>query len=186
MPNSVRIEAVATFREELCGNLRRLPAEVEKAVQDGVTPKISPLKKVVFEIAFGPQVVHHVPLHPAQGSVGVETDAVFQADVNFVFHDEDRKGLESSLAVQGSGNYFVVDPNRNVKNEIPAGRFAGQGQVQVQVGYFFPITIAGQKFTFSTFLQFAGGATYQYDPAKRSPQLSSSLVGATGLGFSYA
>lgn len=193
LPSSISIEAVATFKKKICGDFFQLKEEVEDALRKLIDaelekkkkPKTDPLKHLFFDIALGPQIVHHTPFRPSQQQVGAEVDAVLQADVNFVFHDEEHSGLEVSLALQGSGNYFFVDPNQNNPNETSAGQFAGQGQVQLQVGYFFPNFLGVKKLTFSGFLQAAGSATYQYDPNQRSPQWGYSAIGAAGLGLSY-
>ncbi len=193
LPDLVSIQAVASFKEKVCGDFIRLRDEalkeiralIDSLLQKQGKPKTNPLKHIFLDVAFGPQVVHHTPFHPTQIRPGAEVDAVLQADVNFVFHDDEQPGLEFSIAVQGSGNYFFVDPNRNNPNETPAGRVAGQGQLQLQVGYFFPNFLGVKHLTFSAFLQTAGAATYQYNPNQRSPQWAYSATGAAGLGFGY-
>lgn len=191
VPVVTTIEFRASSKEKLCGH-SRADTELEQAVRKRLDeekakkglPATEENKLIHFQVSLGPQVVYHLPFHPSQNLAGAEVDAVFQAGVNFVFHDDDHIGFEATISAQGSANYSFLDPNRNDPNEISAGRRAGQGQLQLQLAVVFPNFLGVKGLTFSLLVQGAGAATYQYDPSQRKPALSYSKTLAPGLGIS--
>jgi hypothetical protein len=119
-------------------------------------------------------------------------DATVQVDVNLVFRDDDDAGFEFTATLQGSGNFFVLDPNRSNPDitdphELARGDHAQQGQLQLQLAYYFrSFSVLGTKLSLSLLLQAAGAATYQYDPTKKKAGLSFSAAGAAGVGLDVA
>jgi len=200
-PRTIQVDLCATRKDSLGFDFERLPedqaAEVcrridEEREKHGL-PKKGILRHVFVHLTFGPQVVYHQPFstgNPGDPANSAELDMTLQGDVNLVFHDTDdddkeESGFEFTVAVQGSGNWFVLDPNRDnpafSKAELDKSSLAAQAQLQLQAAYVFKsFEIAGLKLQFQFLLQAAGAVTYQYDPSKRKAGTSYSVAGAFG------
>jgi hypothetical protein len=145
-----------------------------------------------MHFSIGPQAVYHQPFRhadPRDPLNSVEVDSTAAVDINIVMRDDDAPGFEFTATLQGSSNFVVLDPNRqnpdiSDPNDLARSEAFNQGQLQLQLAYYFrSFTVLGTKMSFSLLVQAAGSASYQYDPTKRKAGMSYGLGGAAGLGL---
>ena len=200
-PQSIQVEFRCSQREDLGPDYERLPAEhaeeicakldAEEEKRGIVTPK--PLVRHVYmHFSIGPQAVYHQPFRhadPRDPLNSAEVDATAAVDINIVMRDDDAPGFEFTATLQGSSNFLVLDPNRqnpDVRdpNDLARSDAFSQGQLQLQLAYFFKsFEVLGTKLSFSLLVQAAGSASYQYDPTKRKAGMSYGLGAGVGPGL---
>jgi hypothetical protein len=199
VPRVVQIELRATSLDDLGPDFERLPDDQAEAVcnkideiREGQGKPPKGLRHVYMHFALGPQVVYHQPFKrsdPRDPQNSAEVDETVQVDINLVFRDDDDRGFEFTATLQGSANFFVLDPNRDNPditdpNELARSDHAQQGQLQLQLAYYFrSFTVLDTKLSLSLLIQAAGAATYQYDPTQKKAALSWSAAGAAGVGL---
>ena len=201
VPTGIEIEFLITEKNFALPGWERLPDEdalqMCKQLNDiKIKEQGKPLKgsHVFYHVTLGPQATHHHPF--SSGSVrdprnSAEVDAVLSADINVQFHEDDKHGFEFTATVQGSRNFFVLDPNRSNPDfrslpaeEIKKSLRATQAQLQLQLAYAFnAIEIGKMKFSFSLLFQLVGGANFQYDPTMKKVALTWGKGAAYGFGL---
>ena len=151
--------------------------------------KKPPTKAVSFEgqFVFGPQFTYHLPITVPKDSA--EFDGVVQLNGVLKIHTDDEGGWEFSASLQGSGNWFVLNPfrdNPEAKN-IDRARLAGQAQLQLQAAYAFKsFKVGGRDLQISIIVPAAGAVTFQYDPVQKTAKPSFSRQLSAGVSFEYS
>jgi hypothetical protein len=200
-PKSIQVHLCASNRSSMGPDYEELPRDQATQVCEKIDderskrglPKKGIIRHVYTHVTFGPQAVYHHPFstgRPGDPIPSLEADATLQGDVTLVLHDTDddgneESGLEFALAVQGSGNWFIIDPNQSdptiAKSDIDKERLFTQGQLQLQAAYVFKsFEILGLKMQFQFLLQAAGAVGYGYDATKRKAVTSYSASGVLG------
>ncbi len=189
LPQIARVEIRVSSQDKLCGNYIRAEDHIadilrQKANEELAKKKLPPTRTIdhiYLQVQFAPQIVYHQPFHSKQTMPGGEVDPIMQVGVNFVFHDDHHSGLEIGFVVQGSYNYFWLDPNANDPHETAAGRHAWQAQYQLQAAYAFVDLFGVDGLTLDILVQAARAITYQYDPTQQRSVTSRSTAISGGI-----
>lgn len=200
-PTHIEVELRCSQRDDLGPDYERIPpseaAEIcskldEEEEKRGIVKPKPLVRHVYMHLAIGPQAVYHQPFKradPRDPLNSAEAGATAAVDINIVMRDDDAPGFEFTAALQGAANFIVLDPNRNNPdvsdpNELLRANHTLQGQLQLQLAYYFKsFTVLGTKLSFSLMLQAAGSATYQYDPTTKQAGMSYGLGMAGGAGL---